>query len=64
MVMHTIELKAEEEELQTGEVAVFVGATVVSVRRGAKLGFVNVRRRSERRSRNSCGTDRLTSSMP
>ena len=48
VVMHTIELKAEEQELQTGEIAVFVGRNyVVSVRRGTKQGFVNVRRRSE-----------------
>lgn len=48
VVMHTIELEADEEELQTGEVAVFVGRDyVVSVRRGTRQGFVNVRRRSE-----------------
>jgi len=48
VVMHTIELGGEGEELQTGEVSVFVGRNyVISVRRGTRQGFVNVRRRSE-----------------
>jgi magnesium transporter len=48
VVMHTIELGAEGEEPQAGEVSVFVGRNyVVSVRRGTRQGFVNVRRRSE-----------------
>ena len=46
VVMHTIEL--EEDQLRTGEVAVFVGRTyVISVRRSALRGFGDVRRRCE-----------------
>ena len=48
VVMHTIELEPDGEELQAGEVSVFVGRKyVVSVRRGTRQGFVNVRRRAE-----------------
>jgi magnesium transporter len=46
VVMHTIEL--EDDKLHTGEVSVFVGKTyVVSVRRAARRGFVEVRKRCE-----------------
>jgi magnesium transporter len=47
-VMHTVEL-AEDGELATGEVDVFVGPSyVLSVRKRAKQGFANVRERCER----------------
>ncbi|MGQ0736561.1 MAG: magnesium/cobalt transporter CorA [Acidobacteriota bacterium] len=46
VVMHTIELV--EDELQAGEVAVFVGRNhVISVRRGVRQGFTDVRSRCE-----------------
>lgn len=46
VVMHLIEPAGPE--LQTGEVAIFVGPQyIVSVRRGAQLGFTDVRRRCE-----------------
>lgn len=46
VVLHLIEPVGDE--LQTGEVAIFVGPQyVVSVRRGAQLGFTEVRRRCE-----------------
>jgi magnesium transporter len=46
VVLHTIEL--EGDELRVGEVSVFVGRDhVISVRRGARQGFVDVRRRCE-----------------
>jgi magnesium transporter len=46
VVMHTIEI--EEGELHTGEVAVFVGRNyILSVRRDARRGFADVRRRCE-----------------
>ncbi|MGH9387408.1 MAG: magnesium/cobalt transporter CorA [Vicinamibacterales bacterium] len=46
VVMHTVEPSGPD--LQTGEVAIFVGPQyVVSVRRGAQLGFAEVRRRCE-----------------
>lgn len=47
VVLHAIEVV--DHELQTGEMAVFVGANyVVSVRRGIRHGFTDVRARSER----------------
>jgi magnesium transporter len=46
LVMHTIEI--EDNELRPGEVSVFVGRNyVLSVRRDARKGFVDVRRRCE-----------------
>ena len=46
VVLHLIEPVGEE--LQTGEVAIFVGPQyIVSVRRDAQLGFADVRRRCE-----------------
>jgi magnesium transporter len=46
VVLHTIELA--DDELQVGEVLVFVGRDhVISVRRGARQGFADVRRRCE-----------------
>ena len=46
IVLHLIEPAGDE--LQTGEVAIFVGPQyIISVRRGAQLGFVDVRRRCE-----------------
>jgi len=46
VVMHTIEI--QDGELQTGEVAVFVGRDhVISVRRGTRRGLGDVRRRCE-----------------
>jgi magnesium transporter len=46
VVVHLIE--AQGDELQTGEVAIFVGPQyVVSVRRNTTLGFTEVRRRCE-----------------
>ena len=46
-VLHTVEL--EGDELHTGEVDVFAGPNyVLSVRRGTKQGFANVRARTER----------------
>jgi magnesium transporter len=46
VVLHTIEL--DGDELHVGEMSVFVGRDhVVSVRRGARQGFVDVRRRCE-----------------
>src|SRR5687768_3475264 len=46
VVMHLIEPAGDE--LQTGEVAIFVGPQyIVSVRRDAQLGFADVRRRCE-----------------
>src|SRR5262245_49510709 len=46
VVMHTIEI--EDDELHAGEVSVFVGRSyVVSVRRGSRRGFVDVRKRCE-----------------
>ena len=46
VVLHLIEPSGNE--LQTGEVAIFVGPQyIVSVRRDAQLGFVDVRRRCE-----------------
>jgi magnesium transporter len=46
LVMHTIEI--EDNELRPGEVSVFVGRNyVLSVRRDARKGFVEVRRRCE-----------------
>jgi magnesium transporter len=46
IVMHTIEM--EDGELHTGEVAVFVGRTyILSVRRDARRGFADVRKRCE-----------------
>jgi magnesium transporter len=46
VVLHTIE--AREDELQTGEVAIFAGPQyIVSVRRSTSLGFAEVRRRCE-----------------
>lgn len=48
VVMHTVEVEAGDDDLQTGEVSVFVGRNyVLSVRRDTKQGFQNVRRRSE-----------------
>jgi len=47
-VMHTVEMD-EDGELLLGEVDVFVGANyVLSVRRGTRAGFQNVRARCER----------------
>ena len=47
VVMHTIEF-GDGQELQEGEVAVFVGRNyVISVRRGTRQGFANVRARVE-----------------
>lgn len=47
VVLHAVEVV--DHELQTGEVAVFVGSHyVVSVRRGMRHGFTDVRARSER----------------
>ncbi len=46
IVLHLIEPVGDE--LQTGEVAIFVGPQyIVSVRRGAQVGFTEVRRRCE-----------------
>ena len=46
VVLHLIEPAGSE--LQTGEIAIFVGPQyIVSVRRGAQLGFAEVRRRCE-----------------
>jgi magnesium transporter len=46
VVLHTIEL--EDDELHVGELLVFVGRDhVISVRRGARQGFADVRRRCE-----------------
>ena len=46
IVLHLVEPAGDE--LQTGEVAIFVGPQyIVSVRRGAQLGFADVRRRCE-----------------
>jgi magnesium transporter len=46
VVLHTIELV--DDQLQIGEVLVFVGRDhVISVRRGARQGFADVRRRCE-----------------
>jgi magnesium transporter len=46
IVLHLIEPAGDE--LQTGEVAIFVGPQyIISVRRGAQVGFVDVRRRCE-----------------
>ena len=46
VVLHTIEL--EDDELNVGEVLVFVGRDhVISVRRGTRQGFADVRRRCE-----------------
>jgi magnesium transporter len=46
IVLHLVEPAGDE--LQTGEVAIFVGPKyIVSVRRGAQLGFADVRRRCE-----------------
>ena len=46
VVLHTIELA--DDELQIGEVLVFVGRDhVISVRRGTRQGFADVRRRCE-----------------
>jgi magnesium transporter len=46
VVLHMIE--AADHELQTGEVAIFVGPQyVISVRRGARRGFADVRKRCE-----------------
>src|SRR6185436_448892 len=47
VVLHTVE--AGEDELNVGEVDVFVGPNfVLSVRSGAKRGFADVRARCER----------------
>src|SRR6185295_10281723 len=47
VVLHTVE--AGEDELNVGEVDVFVGPNfVLSVRNGAKRGFADVRARCER----------------
>ncbi len=46
VVLHTIEL--DDDELHVGEVLVFVGRDhVISVRRGTRQGFADVRRRCE-----------------
>jgi magnesium transporter len=46
VVMHTVE--TVDDELQSGEVAVFVGRTyVITVRRRTQRGFIEVRRRCE-----------------
>jgi len=46
VVLHAIDVEAGE--LQAGEVAIFVGSNyVLSVRRGTKRGFVDVRQRAE-----------------
>jgi magnesium transporter len=46
IVMHLFEL--DGRELKTGELSIFVGPKyIVSVRRGAQLGFADVRRRCE-----------------
>lgn len=47
-VLHTLEFDAEGE-LNTGEVAIFVGPNfVLSIRNQSSIGFLNVRERSER----------------
>jgi magnesium transporter len=48
IVVRTVELVPEEEDLHGGEVAIFVGANyVLSVRRGTRSGFTDLRERSE-----------------
>lgn len=47
VVLHGVEVV--DGDLQTGEVAVFVGSNyIISVRRGMRMGFADVRARSER----------------
>lgn len=49
IVVRTVELERGEDDLHTGEVAIFVGSNyVLSVRRGTRHGFTDLRERSER----------------
>ncbi len=49
IVVRTVELEADEADLHIGEVAIFVGTNyVLSVRRGTRHGFTDLRERSER----------------
>jgi len=49
IVVRTVELERGEDDLHTGEVAIFVGLNyVLSVRRGTRHGFTDLRERSER----------------
>jgi magnesium transporter len=49
IVVRTVELERGQDDLHTGEVAIFVGVNyVLSVRRGTRHGFTELRERSER----------------